>query len=415
MALTLINNAAGSKEATPHAGAARVGWILFWALASFGANLGLARFSYGVLLPALMHQFPAPYSVFGTVNAFNLGGYLVGTLIAPFFARGTKLQIRAYLSATIVVALTLAASAMSRSIVALAVTHTLTGTASAVGIAMTAVLTFERVAPSHRARASSAMWAGAAVGIFLTAPSAPLTVGAPPILTWRVLWLIMAALTLVVAFGFAAVVRGRTPLPAAGTHDAHATFDWHDMLRPHRFLHLGLSYLFFGIAYIAYATFAVALFRSHGIPAAQAGLAWALVGVGGVAGALTVGYLLASRLGRTSLIIAATVGVVGSGLALGSSLASIVLSALLYGFGCVATPAVITAFSRARSSAAAYPGTYSAITALLCVGQFSGPLLAGPFVDRYGLDAAAAFTAAAFVLGVVTATLDASANPPNIP
>lgn len=384
--------------------------LLFWALVAFAANLGLARFSYGVLLPALRHDFAASYAAFGTVNALNLGGYLIGTLVAPVLARGTTAQIRTYLGATLAVAISLGLSATSGTLIELGLWRTIAGFASAIAIAMTAVATFERVLPAHRAGASSAMWAGAAVGIFFTAPSAPLTSGAAALLSWREVWWLMALATAVAAIGFAVTVR-RIP-PSASTLAANGEpregFDLRDLLRGHRFLYLSLSYLLFGMAYIAYATFAVALFRAHGIPAAGAGLAWALVGVGGVAGAYSTGYFLdAAPLRRSALMLAGLSGAAGGLLAAGPSLGDVVASALLFGFGSVATPAVVTALSRARSTTAAYAGTYSAVTTMLCLGQFAGPMLAGPLVDRYGLTAAALFTTAVYVLCTVAASLDA--------
>lgn len=382
--------------------------LLFWALASFAANLGLARFSYGVLLPALRHDFAASYGALGAINALNLGGYLAGTLAAPLFARGSTAQTRSYLGATIAVAFALAASAVSGNLAELAFWRIIAGFGSAIAIAMTAVATFERVLPAHRASATSAMWAGAAIGIFVTAAGAPLTAGSHAA-SWRFVWLAMALATLVAAVGFAATLRV-VPLEAsvAASHGAQRDgFRMRDMLRPHRFLFLSSSYLLFGMAYIAYATFAVALFRAHGIPATGAGLAWALVGVGGVAGAYGIGYVLDSPLRHSALPLAGLMGAFGGLLAAGPSLLSIVTSALLFGFGCVATPAVITALSRERSTAAAYAGTYTAVTTMLCVGQFAGPLLAGPLVDRYGLSAAALFTMVVYGFCTLAAVLDA--------
>jgi predicted MFS family arabinose efflux permease len=164
---------------------------------------------------------------------------------------------------------------------------------------------------------------------------------------------------------------------------------------PRRYLFLDLTYLAFGVGYIAYATFAVALFRAHGVPAGGVGLAWTLIGLSGTAGAYAAGRLLDSA--HKDRVLA--FGAAGCAFAATSSLGGALASAVLFGIGMPVTPAAITAIIRDRSSARSYPASYSAVTSLLCIGQFLGPLAVGPFVDRYGLGAVATFSAIVYLAG----------------
>jgi fucose permease len=54
--------------------------LIVWAALGFAFNLGFSRLSYGLLLPALRHDFAAPYSVFGLVYTANLVGYFLEPL-----------------------------------------------------------------------------------------------------------------------------------------------------------------------------------------------------------------------------------------------------------------------------------------------------------------------------------------------
>ncbi|MBV8749734.1 MAG: YbfB/YjiJ family MFS transporter, partial [Candidatus Eremiobacteraeota bacterium] len=371
--------------------------------------IGFSRFSYGVMLPALRAEFPASYAAFGLVNALNLAGYLVGTLSAPLFVRSERMRLFTVFIATCLVGAGMIGSAFVHDVIALAVWRTEIGLASGIAIVLTTVLTFDRVAPTARGRASSAMWAGLALGLAAAGPTQPFTLGAHPALSWRALWVIMGVITPLVALFFAAAVRRVAPLPvpapAAGSGNA---FAWLDLARPRHFLFLDLSYMAFGAAYIAYATFAVALFRAHGLPSTSVGLAWGLVGIAGTIATFAIGPLLDGARARWSLGGALALGGIGSALALLPSLGGTLTSAVIYGAGTMATPAIFTALIRRRTDAHSYPLAYSAITGMLCVGQFIGPLLAGPLVDAYGLGAAAVFGTFAYALGTLAALADSA-------
>jgi MFS family permease len=66
----------------------------------------------------------------------------------------------------------------------------------------------------------------------------------------------------------------------------------------------------------------------------------------------------------------------------------------------------VTAAARARSSAADYARAFSIATAVLGLGQFVGPVLAGALADLFGSAAAPWFGAAAYGLGAVLAGVD---------
>src|SRR5688500_11034407 len=61
--------------------------LIVWAALSIALNIGIARFTYGVMLPSLRRDLALDYFLGGALNAVHLLGYLIGTLVAPKIAR----------------------------------------------------------------------------------------------------------------------------------------------------------------------------------------------------------------------------------------------------------------------------------------------------------------------------------------
>ena len=67
-------------------GGRAAGWplnLMAWGLMGIALNVGLARFTYGVMLPSIRRDLGIDYLASGSLNAVHLAGYLVGTLAAP--------------------------------------------------------------------------------------------------------------------------------------------------------------------------------------------------------------------------------------------------------------------------------------------------------------------------------------------
>jgi predicted MFS family arabinose efflux permease len=385
--------------------------LLLWACASFALNLGFARFSYGLLLPTLHRNFGASYLQLGAGNAVNLVAYLAGTLAVPWLLRSERARVRIFIVSVALVGVTLLLAALAPNVATVTALRAVMGFVSAVAIALTSIETFERVAPAERGLASAAMWSGAAIGLALSAPALPLTAGAHPFTSWRIVWIAMAICAPFIARGFVGSLRRLPRLSTPGGADASApAFDARDNLRPNRLLFLDLTYFFFGVAYIIYATYAVALFTARGLPVVGVAMVWAIVGIASVLGTWWAGAVLDAPAGRYVAAATMAAGAIGTALALGPGMGWACASATCFGLGLAATPAAITALARKRTSARAYPAAYTWITMMLGSGQFVGPLIAGAFVARGGLAAALAVAVVMYVAGVLCALLDALAT-----
>src|SRR5262245_22934016 len=93
-------------------------------------SLGLARFSYALLLPAMRADLGWSYFTAGAMNTANAAGYLAGALLAPrWLARHDARRL--LLAGGVVTALLLAAHGAVRGEVPLYLLRLLTGVGSA--------------------------------------------------------------------------------------------------------------------------------------------------------------------------------------------------------------------------------------------------------------------------------------------
>jgi predicted MFS family arabinose efflux permease len=93
-------------------------------------SLGLARFSYALLLPPMRSDLAWSYTTAGAMNTVNAAGYLLGALLAPrWLARHDARRVM--LAGGVVASMLLALHALVRDDAALFVLRGATGWASA--------------------------------------------------------------------------------------------------------------------------------------------------------------------------------------------------------------------------------------------------------------------------------------------
>jgi predicted MFS family arabinose efflux permease len=371
-------------------------------LLAIGVDIGLARLGYGLLLPAIRADLGGSYGTYGLVGALHLAGYLGGTLAAPPLLRERARVPRVIAVAHVVVALSVAASAAATGALSLLAARAVIGVASGIGVAAVVTEMLERVPVARRGLASAIAWGGAGVALVVSAPAGAWALGEAS--RWRVATLLCA----VPAFAIAALaLRLSPPEPASGARTAGDTpFAWRDLLRARNAFFVA-AYASFGMAYIAYATFAVAAFAARGVPPPVVTAVWSALGVASVAGALAVVPVLASRAVRYSFVLPLAAGALGCWISSLPGSAAPVAGAVCVGIGLAATPAVASAFARMRSDAATAAVAFTAVTTVFGAGQLLGPLAAGVVADHLGLSAVPVYAAIVFACGAVSAAVDA--------
>jgi len=385
--------------------------LTLWAAAAFAVILGFSRLSYGLVLPALRANLHGSYGVFGLVGSANLGGYLLGMLLIPILLNHIHDRRRLNTFALLALSVTMIVSALSVSLIDLALWRLLIGVWSAFATVLTITLTLERVVPAERGQASGVLWMGGSAGLVVTGALAPVVIGAGLPGAWRLLWVGMGMVGLITTWGVRRSLRpdsSHSPLrglmlPEDGSVDAtrlggerradsqpdRAGTEWRSglsqLLHPSRLLALTLSYFAAAFAYIIYFTFVIALVIHQGLPPLLAGLVWSLAGVGGVIGSLAWGRAIDRWPSGFILAMALALGAVGAVTALSGQLAIESVGAFLIGMGSFGAPTIVTALLKRAVPGEGYATSLSLMTAIFSVGQLIGPIAAGVVVDAEGL------------------------------
>ena len=360
-------------------------------------SLGLARFSYALLLPPMRADLGWSYFTAGAMNTVNAAGYLLGALLAPWLLR--RFEARQFmLAGGVAAALLLALHASTRHDAVLYALRLGSGAASAasfVGGGLLAARLAQR-APQRSGLLLGVYYGGVGLGIVASA------LGVPPLLEsaglgWPVAWVTLGALALLLTLGTAAGTGSLAAPPAPGA--PRAPFTW----RPFAF---GLAgYGMFGIGYIGYMTFIITLLREQGLSAGTVVAFYVLLGLGVIASSwLWAGLLQRHRSGlplsllNGLLAVATALPLLGSSAGLGVLV--VFASGLLFGGVFLSVVASTTALVRHNTPQAVWPSGIAAFTIVFAFGQIVGPSVVGWIADGPGgLARGFAFSAAALALG----------------
>jgi predicted MFS family arabinose efflux permease len=337
-------------------------------------GLGLARFAYALLLPAMREDLGWSFSVAGAMNTANAAGYLAGAVLAGRI--GGWVDVRAaFVGGTVLTALTLPASAASGSVPVLLALRLLAGVAGAISFILGGALVARLGAGSGQGRAAVLLglyFAGGGAGIALSGLVVPSLLGQAS--GWRTGWLVLGALAVLAAAAAATAARVAEPPPLP----RRSRERW-----PARELRvLMLAFGLFGAGYIAYMTFIVAFLRGAGATAHQITAFWITLGAAAVVGGFAWGPVL-SRLrggrGPALLLLVVTVGAVLP-LASGSDRA-LFGSAILFGIAFLAVVTAVTTVIRASLPPKHWTPAIAGLTTAFAAGQCVGPILTGALSD----------------------------------
>lgn len=346
------------------------------------AAIGLARFAYSLLLPAMRAELRWSYAEAGAMNTANAVGYLVGAVLAAPLLRHTGVRPAFAPTVAVTAGAVLACAATGQFPVLLGL-RLLAGAAGAVAFVAGAGLAAHAGAhlPPRRAAVLIGVYVGGGGwGIVLSGLSvAPVLSALGPAEGWRAGWLVLglvAALATVPAL----LAGRRVPEPAGAPRPGPAGGGW----PRRRLIPTVVAYALFGAGYIAYLTFVVALLRTRGLSAAQVGLFWVLLGVAAGTGFWWGGVLGKARGGRGLALLLAVLAA-GAALPLVTTGALAAYgSAVLFGGSVLSTAAAVTVIARASLPAHQWNAAIAELTAVFAAGQCVGPVLAGALSDRFG-------------------------------
>jgi predicted MFS family arabinose efflux permease len=358
-----------------------------------GLSLGLARFAYALLLPAMRGELGWSYATAGAMNTVNAAGYLLGALAMPLLLRRLPAR-RLFVAGGVGAALLLGLHGLSGELGWLYACRLLLGMCSALSFVAGGLLA-ARLGSRPGARPALVLglyYGGTGLGIVASALLLPPLLVLPSRwpLAWGLLALLAAGASCIMALG----TRGQDE-PASVTQAAAGGWRWRDF-------GFGLAgYLCFGLGYIGYMTFIVALLREQGLGDGLVTAFYALLGVATVVSAWLWAPLLARfRDGRPMALLNSLLALATLLPVLSRQPALLLASGLLFGAVFLAVVASTTALVRHNLAPSAWPAGISAFTVVFAAGQIAGPTGVGWVADGAGgLRGGLAVSAALLLLG----------------
>jgi MFS family permease len=368
------------------------GWVVvFVGTLTIFACLGLARFAFGMLLPSMRDVLGLSYDQMGFLGTVNFAGYLAAVAVSPLLLRRfSPRQLIA--SGLFLIALCMLGIAAGNSYLEILLLYTCVGIGSGLANIPIMVLVSYWFRREKRGQAAGLIVIGSGFAIIFSGFLIPVLNASFGQNGWRVSWLLLALIVLLVAVIAALLIRndpaekGLVPVGMAQVleYDPSAS---RGHFSPVRILtHLGVLYFIFGATYVIYGTFIVTtMVEEYAFAEVSAGYFWSWVGFFSLFSGTLFG-LLSDKIGRKSGLMAVfgvqTLAYLLAGSRFGTT--ALFASVVLYGIAVFAIPAIMAAavgdyLGKARAAAA-----FSIITFCFAIGQTIGPAVAGIVAESTG-------------------------------
>jgi predicted MFS family arabinose efflux permease len=385
-------------------------------------SLGMTRFAYALLLPPMREDLSWTYTLAGAMNTFNALGYLVGALLTPWALRRWG-AVRVLIVGSILASVLMGMTGFFIDALYLLLQRFFAGVASAAVFVSGGLLAARLGAhtPSQSGLLLGIYYGGTGWGIVISALCVPAAMSlaaadhSPH--TWSWAWWFLAfvcAFISVVLFLIRSHLNRWMPeLPPEVTapllaKQAPASQSALPLSRQAswRVWAAGLlGYGLFGVGYIGYMTFVVAVLREQGASAANITFFYAALGLAVVASSrIWAGLLNHYKGGQALAILNALLSVATIIPAITSAWPAMLLSGVLFGGVFLSVVASTTAMVKHNLPAMQWASGISAFTVVFAVGQILGPTVVGWIADGAGgLQRGLVFSAAALLLGAVVA------------
>jgi predicted MFS family arabinose efflux permease len=365
--------------------------LAFGGLAAMTAALGIGRFVYTPILPAMLGALGWSKSDAGLIASANFLGYFVGALLAglPFVTRRPRLWL---LAALAISAVSTGAMAVPSDIVSFASLRFIGGIASAFVIVCASTLVLERLSRSGRASLAAIHFAGVGFGIVISAVAVSAMLASAA--GWRSLWIGSGSISILFTIIAAMLIPAASETPVSSNPVASRAGSSGTGA-------MTVAYGLFGFGYVITTTFLVAIVRLTEEIRVLEPWIWILFGLAAIP-SVTIWARLGERLGAmNAFAVACLVEAVGVAASVEwVTITGVCFSALLLGGTFMGLTAL--GFIAARVLSGGNPHqAFGRMTASFGIGQMVGPTLAGFLSEQLGdfrvasLIAAGALVAAA--------------------
>lgn len=237
---------------------------------------GMARFSWGLMLPAISADIPLSPKLAGLLSACSFVAYCLTILAAASLAQRFGAR-RVALLASLCAASGLVLLACAASPLWLAAGLFIAGLSSGLASPALAAAVSQRVSAARQSPVNTLINAGTSAGIILTVPILTLLPGG-----WRAACLLFALLALSCIVPLMRVLPGDTEV------DRRCRQPWHQRLFRRSMTRLIAIALVAGLTSAAWWSFGSVLLRQHvGLDPAATSLLWLVAGGAGIVGAAT--------------------------------------------------------------------------------------------------------------------------------
>ena len=360
--------------------------ILLGGFCACAVSLGLGRFAYTPILPLMGIGTESA----GWLAAANNMGYLIGAMWASRAATAAG-RHRLLDFGLALVALTLAAMALTRDMLAWNPIRLASGIGAALVFVLSSALVVPRLVEMGRAKLSGLHFGGVGLGIVLSG-SAIAQVGerAGDAGAWGTAGGLCALLSLA-AFWCLRPLAAPRPAQVVAVPSRPVPFP---------LPLLAAAYCCAGFGYIVTGTFLVVVVRHTPALAPWANLSWVVVGLAAIPSAAAWGWVAehkgyAPALGGAHLLMAAGTAL----LAVSGHPTAVFAAALLYGGTFLGIAGMAVAFGRAISPHQA-ARAMGVLTVVFSLGQIAGPVVAAGLAQWGGWPAALGAAALATLMGV---------------
>jgi MFS family permease len=383
------------------------GWVIvITGMLCIFACLGFGRFALGMLLPSMASTLKLSYSQIGFISTGNFIGYLVSVLFCGHIA-GRIGSRQLIVIALIIIGVSMALISRAGSFLAILLLYFVTGIGSgAANVPVMGLITawFDR---TIRGRAAGFVVIGSGFAIIISGKLIPFVNRLIGPEGWRMNWLILAGVVLIIASISYFYLRNRPedlglqPLGSEGkalTPVLQEQSALQSIYRNKILYLLGSIYFLFGYTYVIYATFIVtALVKERGFSETIAGNFWSWVGLLSLVSGPVFGTL-SDRLGRKAgLMIVFSLQTLAY-LMVAANLPPLFLYLSIGFYGIVAwsIPSIMVAAVSEYVGVDKALAAFGLITFIFGLGQIAGPAIAGVLAERTGSFSSSFFMAAVF-------------------
>lgn len=358
---------------------------LFLSLAA-GVSLGVTRFAYGLLLPAMKADLNWSYTFSGYMNTMNALGYFLGAMVTPYLIKKWG-AVRLLLFSSIISSLMMGLPGLYHQNEALIFQRTISGFFSAFIFVSGGLIAARLGSMAHEKSGFiiGLYYGGTGWGIIFSTLVIPsiLELNQNEAHPWKFSWLSMAVVCLLFTFIYwyplLKIQNMGLHLPSQSNSTEKSTFKMKAILMAL------MGYGCFGIGYIGYMTFVVLLLKEQGADSKFIQIFYFLLGISVIAGSkIWSGLLNRAKAGEAISLLNFLLGIAAVFPAITQNKFLIMGSGILFGSIFLSVVASTTAFVRHNLPHEEWTRGISLFTIIFAIGQIIGPTAVGFISDGSG-------------------------------